>query len=103
MTRAGIRKNGRSANAPRVRTQDFEAMAATMNTTEMTLLTTPESVEVKARWAPMTSLLSRLTRAPVWALVKKAMGCFRTWLNTWVRRSKTVSYTHLTLPTILRV
>ena len=40
-------------------------MAVTMNTSETTLLTTPESVEVKACWAPMTSLLSRLTRAPV--------------------------------------
>jgi hypothetical protein len=36
----------------------------------------------------MTSLLSRLTSAPVWALVKKAIGCRRTWVNTWVRRSK---------------
>ena len=59
-----------------------------MKTTEMTLLTTPESVEVKACWAPMTSLFRRLTKAPVWALVKKAIGCLRTWLNTWVRKSK---------------
>ena len=48
MTRAGIRKNGRSAKAAKVRTKDLEAIAATMNTTEITLLTTPESVEVKA-------------------------------------------------------
>ena len=47
--------------------------------TRVTLIrleTTDDSVSVKACWAPMTSLLSRLIRAPVWVRVKKAMGIF---------------------------
>jgi hypothetical protein len=36
--------------------------------------TTLDSTEVKACWAPITSLLRRDTRDPVWARVKKAMG-----------------------------
>ena len=40
----------------------------------ITLLTTPDSVEVKACCAPMTSLLSRETSAPVWVRVKNASG-----------------------------
>ena len=54
----------------------------------MTLLTTPDSVQVKARWAPMTSLLSRLTSAPVRVRVKKATGIRCTWPNTARRRSR---------------
>ena len=53
----------------------------------MTLDTTDDRVEVKACWAPTTSVLSRLTRAPVWVRVKKATGIRCTWLKTWVRRS----------------
>ena len=53
----------------------------------MALLTTLDSTEVKACWAPMTSLPSRVTRAPVWARVKKATGWRSTCENTWVRRS----------------
>ena len=60
----------------------------TITTTPMTLLTTPERVEVNACWAPMTSLFSRLTSAPVWARVKKAIGWRSTWAKTSVRRSK---------------
>ena len=36
---------------------------------------TPDSVEVMACWAPTTSPSSRLTSDPVWARVKKAIGC----------------------------
>ena len=54
----------------------------------MTLLTTEENVSVKACWAPSTSLFSRDTSAPVWVRVKKAMGIFWMWSNTWVRMSK---------------
>ena len=54
----------------------------------MTLLTTPDSVQVKARWAPITSLLSRLTSAPVRVRVKKATGMRCTWPNTARRRSR---------------
>ncbi|CAB4729671.1 unannotated protein [freshwater metagenome] len=56
--------------------------------TAMALETVPESVEVKARWAPITSLLSRETSAPVWVRVKKAIDCRCTCPKTWVRRSK---------------
>jgi hypothetical protein len=45
----------------------------------MMLLTTPDSVDVKARWAPMTSLLSRDTRAPVCVLVKNCNGIRWMW------------------------
>ncbi len=50
--------------------------------------TTPESVSLKARCAPMTSLLSRLTRAPVLVRVKKATGIRWTWSKTARRRSR---------------
>ena len=45
----------------------------------MTLLTTPDSVEVNARCAPSTSLLSRLTSAPVCVRVKNCSGIRCTW------------------------
>ena len=51
-------------------------------------MTTVDKVEVKARWAPITSLLSRETRAPVWVRVKNASDCRWTWPKTCVRRSK---------------
>ena len=53
----------------------------------MTLETTDDSVEVNACWAPTTSLLSRLTSAPVWVRVKKAIGIRCTCAKTRVRRS----------------
>ena len=52
------------------------------------LPTTPESVSEKARWAPITSLLSRLTSAPVRVRVKNAMGIRCTCSNTTRRRSR---------------
>ena len=55
--------------------------------TEMMLETVPDRVEVNARWAPITSLLRRLTRAPVWVRVKNASDWRCTWAKTWVRRS----------------
>ena len=54
----------------------------------MTLATTPDRVEVKACCAPMTSLFSRLTRAPVWVRVKNASDICCTCSNTLVRMSK---------------
>ena len=54
----------------------------------MRLETTPDSVQVKARWAPITSLLSRLTRAPVRVRVKNATGIRCTWAKTVRRRSR---------------
>ena len=62
-------------------------MVTPTTTAEMMLETVPDNVEVNARWAPITSLLSRLTRAPVWVRVKNASDCRCTWAKTWVRRS----------------
>ena len=59
--------------------QDRLNITAAVSTSWMTLLTTPDSVEVNARWAPVTSLLSRLTRAPVWVRVKNCSGMRWTW------------------------
>ena len=87
INRAGTRKNGTSARAPRVRGQDSSAIATMISTSVMALLTTLDSTDVNACCAPMTSLPSRVTRAPVCARVKKATGWRRTWENTCVRRS----------------
>ncbi len=57
-------------------------------TTLIRFETVLDSVDVNARWAPMTSLLSRETRAPVWVRVKKASDIRCTWAKTEVRRSK---------------
>ena len=54
----------------------------------MTLATTPDRVEVNACCAPMTSLFSRLTSAPVWVRVKNASDICCTCWNTLVRMSK---------------
>ena len=51
----------------------------------MALLTTLLRTVVKACCAPMTSVLSRETRAPVWARVKKAIGWPRTCAKTSLR------------------
>ena len=56
-------------------------------TTLIELDTTLDSTEVNARWAPMTSLLRRETRAPVWVRVKNASDIRCTWAKTLVRRS----------------
>ena len=85
--RAGSRNSGVSSSAQRVICQDRNSMVATTSTRPMTLETTEDSVEVNACWAPITSVLSRLTSAPVWVRVKKATGIRWTWANTLVRRS----------------
>ncbi len=79
---------GRSASATSVICHDSSSMAARVMATVMTLPTTDENVSVNACCASSTSLLSRLTRAPVWVLVKKAMGMRWKCANTWVRMSK---------------
>ena len=63
------------------------SIAMPTTTTEIVLATVLDSVEVKARWAPITSLLSRETSAPVWVRVKNASDWRCTWPKTWVRRS----------------
>ena len=62
-------------------------MVIRMATRDRKFDTTEDMVDVMTCWAPMTSLLSRLTREPVWARVKNAIGCRCTCRNTWVRRS----------------
>ena len=63
-------------------------MAASTMTTVIRLPTTLDSRSVKACWAPMTSLLSRLTSAPVWVRVKKASGMRWMCRKTFERMSK---------------
>ncbi len=74
MSLAGMTKTGSSTSDSRVICQDSTSIAMSVSTTPMTLLTTPDSVPVKACCAPSTSLLSRLISAPVWVRVKKAIG-----------------------------
>ena len=62
-------------------------MTAPVSTRPITLETTPDSVEVNACCAPTTSLLSRLTSAPVCVRVKKATGMRWTCAKTSLRRS----------------
>lgn len=68
--------------------QEIVSITASVSSSVTTFETTPESVLLKARCAPITSLLSRLTRAPVRVRVKKATGIFCTWSKTAVRRSR---------------
>ena len=49
-------------------------MTPSVMATRITLPTTLEKRSVKACWAPITSLFSRLMSAPVWVRAKKAMG-----------------------------
>ena len=58
-----------------------------MTVSDSTLDKTLDSVPTIACCAPTTSPLSLLTRLPVWARVKNAIGCRCTWSKTWVRRS----------------
>ncbi len=78
---------GNSSRGRSVTCQLRASMVMPTTTTEMMLETVPESVDVNALWAPITSLLSRLTRAPVWVRVKNASDWRWTWANTLVRRS----------------
>ena len=85
------RAAGRSAAGSRpaaVTCQDVFSMTTRVRISATTLLTTPESVPAKARCAPITSLFSRLTSAPVRVRVKNAIGIFCTWSKTAVRRSR---------------
>ena len=86
--RAGSTNTGRITTASKVSRHSSAAMTIRVPTSVMMLPTTVPSVPVKARWAPITSLLSRLTRVPVWVRVKKASGMRCTWSNSRSRRSK---------------
>jgi hypothetical protein len=74
MSLAGMTNTGSSTSDSRVICQDRTSIAASVSTTPMTLDTTPDSVPVKACWAPSTSLFRRLISAPVCVRVKKAIG-----------------------------
>src|SRR5690606_1872115 len=88
MRRAGTTNTGSSTRARRVICQEIRTITANVSSTVTMLLTTPERVSLNARCAPMTSLLRRLTRAPVRVRVKNATGIRWTWSNTAVRRSR---------------
>ena len=77
--RAGMMKIGSRTSDSTVICQERVNITPAVSTSWMTLLTTPDRVEVNARWAPITSLLSRLTRAPVWVRVKNCSGMRCTW------------------------
>lgn len=74
MRRAGITNTGSSASASRVICQDRVSITTRVSSRVTRLLTTPDRVLLKARWAPMTSLLRRETSAPVRVRVKNATG-----------------------------
>ena len=63
--RAGSRNSGISTSDSSVTCQEILSMTTSVSVSVTTLVTTPEKVSEKARCAPITSLPSRLTRAPV--------------------------------------
>lgn len=86
--RAGTTNTGSRTRASSVICQEMLSITASVSSRVTRLETTPDKVLLKARWAPMTSLLSRLTSAPVRVRVKKATGIRWTWSKTAVRRSR---------------
>ncbi len=87
MRRAGTTKTGSSTRLKMVICHDRKNMAVSTSVTLTTLETTDDRVSVNACWAPSTSLLSRLMRAPVWVRVKNARGILPMCPNTWDRMS----------------
>ena len=63
-------------------------MTMSVSSSVTRLPSTPDRVSLNARCAPITSLLSRLTSAPVRVRVKNATGMRCTWSNTAVRRCR---------------
>lgn len=86
--RAGTRKTGSMTTARTVTSHEVLSMTIRVRISATRFVTTPDSVPLKACWAPITSLLRRLTSAPVRVRVKNAMGIFCTWSKTAVRRSR---------------
>src|SRR5680860_262540 len=80
--------SGNSARQASVTFQLRANMVMPTTTTLIELDTVLDSVEVNARWAPITSLFRRETSAPVWVRVKKARDIRCTCPKTLVRRSK---------------
>ena len=73
---------GSSTRARTVIGQEIRSITTRVKARATRLPTTPERVSENARWAPITSLFSRLTRAPVRVRVKNAIGIFCTWSKT---------------------
>ena len=85
--RAGSTNRGISSIASSVTRHSSTNMVTRVVAAVMVLETTVPSVPVSARWAPITSLFNRLTRAPVWVRVKNEIGSLWTWSNRARRRS----------------
>ncbi len=88
MRRAGMTNTGSRISATRVICHEMLSITTSASVSVTRLLTTPDNVSLNARCAPRTSLLSRLTSAPVRVRVKNATGIRCTWSNTLVRRSR---------------
>ena len=88
--RAGMTNTGSSTIDATVTCHDRLNITTRVRARAIEFVTTPASAEVNARWAPMTSLFSRLTSAPVWVRWKKATGMVCMWSNTARRRSKMI-------------
>ena len=86
--RAGRMNSGSRTMARRVIRHSRKKRVTKVVAAVIPLETTVPSVPVSARWAPITSLLRRLTRAPVWVRVKNDRGRRWTWSNKATRRSK---------------
>ena len=71
---AGTMNTGSSSSDRTDNRHSNTTMAPMVVARVTTLETTVPNVPVTALWAPITSLFSRLTRAPVWVRVKKAIG-----------------------------
>ena len=67
---------------------DSRSITTSASSSEIAFDTTPDNVQVNARWAPITSLFRRLTSAPVRVRMKNATGIFCTCENTVRRRSR---------------
>src|SRR5699024_5329902 len=90
MDRAGKRNTGNNTKDTTVICHDVVSMTTSVTPKVTIFMTTVGSVRAIAVCAPITSLLSRETSAPVRARVKNAIGIFCTWLKTAVRKSKIV-------------
>ena len=86
--RAGRMNRGSRTMASRVMRHSRKKRVTSVVIAVMVFATTVPSVPVRARWAPITSLLRRLTRAPVRVRVKNETGSRCTWSNRATRRSK---------------
>jgi hypothetical protein len=86
--RAGTTNTGSSTRASTVTCQDRVSMTPSASASVTTFPATPDSVSLNARCAPMTSLFSLLTSAPVRVRVKKATGMRWTCEKTVARRSR---------------